>query len=69
MRWSSSTSEIPRRWLLLDVAVIASLAGIVIYAVGTLRPLQNAAIDEGFALEGARPARQTSSSSPLIIIR
>jgi CHASE2 domain-containing sensor protein len=56
MRWSSSTSEIPRRWLLLGVAVIASLAGIVIYAVGALQPLQNAAIDEGFALGGARPA-------------
>ncbi len=56
---SSSTSSSPersRKWLLIGVALIASLAGIVIYALGALQPLQNAAIDEGFTLQGAHPA-------------
>ena len=56
MRSSSSTPEVSRRWLLIGVALVASLAGIVIYAVGALQPLQNAAIDEGFSLAGAHPA-------------
>lgn len=56
MRWSNFTIEISRRWLLIGVAVVASLAGIAIYALGALQPLQNAAIDESFSLEGARPA-------------
>ena len=56
MRLSNfTTSEISRRWLLTGVAVVASLAGIVIYALGALQPLQNAAIDESFSLRGARP--------------
>jgi CHASE2 domain-containing sensor protein len=38
------------------VAVVASLAGIVIYALGALQPLQNAALDESFSLRGARPS-------------
>jgi CHASE2 domain-containing sensor protein len=37
------------------VALIALLAGIAIYALGALAPLQNAAVGEGFALAGARP--------------
>lgn len=56
MRSSSSTHEVSRRWLLIGVALVASLAGIVIYALGALQPLQNAAIDEGFSLQGAHPA-------------
>ena len=51
-----SPIEISRRWLLIGVAVVASLAGIAIYALGALQPLQNAAIDESFSLQGARPA-------------
>lgn len=35
--------------------MVAALAGVVIYAVGALQPLQNAAIDESFSLRGARP--------------
>ena len=38
------------------MAVVASLAGIAIYALGALQPLQDAAIDEGFSLEGAHKA-------------
>lgn len=53
---SSSTPEVSRRWLLIGVALVASLAGILIYAVGALQPLQNAAIGEGFSLQGAHPA-------------
>jgi CHASE2 domain-containing sensor protein len=53
---SSFTSEVSRRWLLIGVAVVASLAGIVIYALGALQPLQNAALDESFSLRGARPS-------------
>ena len=56
MRSSNSTAEVSRRWLLIGVAVVASLAGITIYALGALQPLQNAAIDESFSLKGARPA-------------
>ena len=56
MRSSSSTHEVSRRWLLIGVALVASLAVIVIYALGALQPLQNAAIDEGFSLQGAHPA-------------
>jgi len=52
MRSSSSTPEAWRKWLLLGVAAVASLAGIVIYALGALQPLENAAIDEGFTLAG-----------------
>jgi CHASE2 domain-containing sensor protein len=37
------------------VAVVASLAAVIIYALGALQPLQNAAIDESFSLRGARP--------------
>jgi CHASE2 domain-containing sensor protein len=55
MHWSNFTTEISRRWLLIGVAVVASLAGIVIYALAALQPLQNAAIDESFSLEGAHP--------------
>ena len=55
MRSSSSTPEDSRKPLLLGVAVVALLAGIAIYALGALAPLQNAAIAEGFALAGARP--------------
>ena len=32
------------------------LVGLVIYALGALQPLQNAAIDEGFSLAGTHPA-------------
>lgn len=49
------TSDLSRRWLLAGVAVVASLAGVALYAVGALQPLQNAAIDESFTLRGARP--------------
>ena len=57
MRLSSfiTSNEVSRRWLLTGVAVVASLAGVVIYALGALQPLQNAAIDESFSLRGARP--------------
>jgi CHASE2 domain-containing sensor protein len=55
MRWSNFTIEISRRWLLIGVAVVASLTGIAIYALGALQPLQNAAIDESFSLKGAGP--------------
>jgi len=53
MRSLRFTSEVSRKWLLAGVAVVASLAGVVIYAVGALQPLQNAAIDESFSLQGA----------------
>jgi CHASE2 domain-containing sensor protein len=53
MRWSYFTTEVSRKWLLAGVAVVASLAGVVIYAVGALQPLQNAAVDESFSLQGA----------------
>lgn len=56
MRSSSSTVEVSRAWLLTAVAVVASLAGIAIYALGALQPLQDAAIDEGFSLAGAHKA-------------
>jgi CHASE2 domain-containing sensor protein len=56
MRSLNFTSEVPRRWFLIGVAVVASLAGIVIYALGVLQPLQNAAIDESFSLEGTHSA-------------
>lgn len=52
MRSLSFTAEVSRRWLLIGVAVVASLIGIVIYALGALQPLQNAAIDESFSLQG-----------------
>lgn len=65
MRSSSFTTEASRRWLLIGVAAVASLAGIVIYALGALQPLQNAASDESFSLRGARPPLAASSSSPL----
>lgn len=54
MRWSSFTSDASRRWLLISVAVVASLTGVVLYSLGALQPLQNAAIDESFALRGAQ---------------
>jgi CHASE2 domain-containing sensor protein len=56
MRSSSSTTEVSRRYLLIAVAVVASLAGIAIYALGALQPLQNAAVAEGFSLAGIRAA-------------
>jgi CHASE2 domain-containing sensor protein len=56
MRSSNFTPEVSRRWLLIGVVVVASLAGITIYALGALQPLQNAAIDESFSLEAARLA-------------
>jgi CHASE2 domain-containing sensor protein len=55
MRLPSFTTEALRRWLLIGVAVVASLVGITIYALGALQPQQNAAIDASFSLEGARP--------------
>jgi CHASE2 domain-containing sensor protein len=56
MRSSSSTTDVSRRWLLIGVAVVASLAGLALYALGALQPLQNAAIDQSFSLEGAHLA-------------
>src|SRR5215472_10258469 len=56
MRLLSSTSDTSRRLQLLAVAVVAVLAGVVLYAVGALQPLQNAAIDESFALTGSHSA-------------
>ena len=56
MRSSSSTPKVSRTWLLIAVAVVASLTGLVIYALGALQPLQNAAIDESFTLRGAQAA-------------
>lgn len=53
MRSSSSTPEAARKWFLLGVGAVAVLAGIAVYALGALQPLQNGAIDEGFALTGA----------------
>lgn len=53
MRSSSSTPKVSRTWLLIAVAVVASLAGLAIYALGALQPLQDAAIDEGFSLTSA----------------
>jgi CHASE2 domain-containing sensor protein len=38
------------------VAVVASLAGLALYALGALQPLQNAAIDQSFSLQGAHLA-------------
>jgi CHASE2 domain-containing sensor protein len=43
----------PRKWLLLGAAAVALLTGVLIYALGALQPLQDGAIDEGFALAGA----------------
>jgi CHASE2 domain-containing sensor protein len=53
MRSSSSTPEAARKWLLLGVAAVALLTGFLVYALGALQPLQDGAIDEGFALAGA----------------
>jgi CHASE2 domain-containing sensor protein len=53
MRSSLSTTDVTRRLLLAGVAMAALLAGIVIYALNALQPLQNAAIDESFSLKGA----------------
>jgi CHASE2 domain-containing sensor protein len=52
----SRRREVSRRWLLAGVAAVATLVGLVIYALGALQPLQNAAIDEGFSLSGTHPA-------------
>ncbi len=41
---------------MIAVAVAASLVGMAIYALGALQPLQDAAIDEGFSLEGVHAA-------------
>lgn len=56
MRSSSSTAKISQAWLLIAVAVVASLAGIAVYALGALQPLQDAAIDEGFSLADVHEA-------------
>ena len=53
MRLSRSTPDLSRTLLLACVALAASLAGIVIYVLNALQPLQNAAIDESFSLKGA----------------
>ena len=53
MRSLSSTPEAARKWLLLGVAAVALLTGVLVYALGALQPLQDGAIDEGFALAGA----------------
>ena len=55
MRLSSSTPpDAHRRILLAGVAAVALLAAVLIYALGVLQPLQNAAIDESFTLRGAQ---------------
>jgi hypothetical protein len=41
MRSSSFTAEVSRRQFLIGVAVIASLAGIAIYALGALQQASN----------------------------
>jgi CHASE2 domain-containing sensor protein len=57
MRSSSSTApDAHRRILLACVAAVALLAAVLIYALGVLQPLQNAAIDESFTLRGTRTA-------------
>ena len=57
MRSSSSTApDAHRRILLAGVAAVALLGAILIYALGLLQPLQNAAIDESFTLRGAQAA-------------
>lgn len=45
-------ADAPPRVLLAIVAAVALLAAILIYALGVLQPLQNAAIDESFTLRG-----------------
>ena len=52
------TTDAKRRILLASVAAAALLAAILIYALGVLQALQNAAIDESFTLRGpqASPA-------------
>jgi CHASE2 domain-containing sensor protein len=56
MRSSRFTTDVSRTWLLIGVALVASLAGITIYALGVLQSLQNAAIDESFSLQRTGPA-------------
>jgi CHASE2 domain-containing sensor protein len=57
MRSSSSTApDAHPRILLAGVAAVALLASLLIYALGVLQPLQNAAIDESFTLRGAQTA-------------
>jgi CHASE2 domain-containing sensor protein len=53
MRWSSFTAELRQKWLILAVAMVAALTGVTLYLLGTLQPLQSAAIDENFVIEGA----------------
>ena len=50
---SSTTPEAARKWLLLGVVAVALLTGALVYALGALQPLQDGAIDEGFAMAGA----------------
>lgn len=50
----SSTPEVRPRLLLAGAAAVALLAAVLIYALGALQPLQNAAVDESFTLRGAR---------------
>src|SRR3954466_7818742 len=54
MRSSSSTVDVSR-WLIIAVAATASLTAVTLYILGALAPFQNAAIDDAFALRGARP--------------
>lgn len=54
---STPTPEAARKGLLLGVVAVALLTGMLVYALGVLQPLQDGAIDEGFALVGAhRPS-------------
>lgn len=62
MRSSSFTPKAPRGLLLTGVAAVSLLVGIVMYALGALQPLQNAAIDESFTLAG------THAAAPGIVI-
>ena len=50
---STPTPEATRKWLLLGLVAMALLTGVLVYALGALQPLQDGAIDEGFALAGA----------------
>jgi len=56
MRWLRSTPEASRKRQLIAVAALASVAGLTLYALGALQSLQNAAIDESFALTGSHAA-------------
>jgi CHASE2 domain-containing sensor protein len=56
MRWSSSTTDRLRNWLVLAVAIVAALTGITMYLLGALQELQSAAIDENFVIQGAHRA-------------